>query len=97
MSSKESPRWAARSVDLCWSSWDADEHVLYDVASGDTHLLNGIAAAAVRHLGQEPLSGEELVERLCCTHGVEPTLEFTREIERLLDRLDQLGLVERVP
>ncbi len=97
MSCEARHKWASRATDFCWRSWDADEHVVYHTVSGDTHLLNGVAAAVLRCLQKESVSTEELVGRVSHTLSIEPTLEFKREIERLLDRFDQLGLIELVP
>ncbi len=80
-----SARWRLIDPDhILWERWP-DECIVYNDLSGQTHLLNLSAAAALELLGDGPESAETLAE----------TLKVERaEIERLLQEFDQLGLIE---
>ncbi|SRR5258706_8699387 len=87
------PRWTApRSYELLWEYWDG-EHILYTPLSGETHLLNDMAARAVGLLGEQPLAARELAEQLGNAFDVVVDSEFMEIVESTLAQLDQLGLI----
>ncbi len=80
-----SVKW--RAIDpgrILWERWP-EECVVYNDLSGQTHLLNASAAAALELLGAGSESAETLAEKLNVDSA---------EIERLLLEFDQLGLIE---
>ncbi len=80
-----SARWRLIDRDrILWERWPG-ECIIYNDLSGQTHLLNLSAAAALELLGAEPESAETLAEKLKVERA---------EIERLLQEFDQLGLIE---
>jgi PqqD family protein of HPr-rel-A system len=96
MTSTTSPRWKVNSeFPLHWRSWD-DEFVVYNSGSGDTHLLDPVAAEALQSLEQESADLSELVDRVSGSMEIEPDTEFSAYLEQLLSDLYKLGLIERV-
>jgi len=80
-----SARWRLIDPDrILWERWP-DECIVYNDLSGQTHLLNVSAAAALELLGAGGESAETLAEKLNVDSA---------EIERLLQEFDQLGLIE---
>lgn len=75
--------------------WD-DEWVVFDTASGDTHLLNLIAGESLGLLEQEALSAHGLAERLFVLLEIPVDQEFTATAAKLLSDFHELGLIEPV-
>lgn len=89
-------RWSAESSRLLWRSWDDDEFVVYHVASSNTHVLNAVAAEALRVLKQGPLSCLDLARQVSLSIGGVLDDAFVQRIEQLIAEFDQLGLIEPV-
>ncbi|MBF0132888.1 MAG: HPr-rel-A system PqqD family peptide chaperone [Magnetococcales bacterium] len=68
-------------------------HVLFNPASGSTHLVNDLILDILDALAHEPAGGLELAQRLQLEAGEDGTL---LELERILQNLDQLGLITPV-
>lgn len=81
---------------LEWRQWGG-LHVVYNPASGDTHLLNAIPACVLRSLETKAASIEELkalVKALASNlHGQPPDEALSSDIEALVTELDELGLI----
>ncbi len=82
---------------LVWRSWDDDEHVVYHTGTGDTHLLNDVAAEILVCLEVEALTCEELARRCGAAFGVEPDEGLRGHVAATLDEFDDLGLIEAAP
>ena len=96
MTSTETARWKAiSSFPLHWRSW-GDEFVVYNSGSGDTHLLDPVAAEALQNLEQESADLSELVARVAASLEIEPDTDFAAYLEQLLSDLYKLGLIERI-
>ena len=94
MSAEQSRIWFIRAPEQHhWRRWD-DEFVLYDELSGQTHLLNFIAADAMRLLQETPRSDADLATALAELYRTELTSEFCSRIRTLLSHFQQLGLTE---
>jgi PqqD family protein of HPr-rel-A system len=78
---------------LHWRVWDG-EYVVFDSLSGDTHLLNQVAATALQLLGDTPASADELAHHVARRLGRELEPESVGQFHELLRQLDDLGLVE---
>jgi PqqD family protein of HPr-rel-A system len=89
-------RWAAYSSQLLWRTWEDDEAVVYHIPSGDTHLLNLVAAEALRALEQGPLDCPELAERIAPSLACVPDDDFLHHLEKLMAEFGELGLIEPV-
>ena len=89
------PKWRLISSDpLVWKSWDDDEHVVYHPGTGDTHILNDVAAELLFSLDEVSLSCEELAVRCADAFGITSDEAFQRQIQTTLDQFDDLGLIE---
>ena len=96
MTSNKAARWKVNSgFPLHWQSWD-DEFVVYNSGSGDTHLLDPVAAEALQNLEQESADLSELVDRVAASLEIEPDSEFSAYLEQLLSDLHKLELIQRV-
>lgn len=87
---RTNPEW-----ELVWHSWDDDETVVFHSGSGDTHILNPIAAAALHALAANALSVEELAETIASHEGMLADGELVQNMQWLLHEFDELGLIER--
>lgn len=79
-----------REIQLEWRTWN-DESVVFNRASGDTHLLDSVAAQVLRRLESRPTSIEELCEHVESSSDVDHDLSL--HIETLVHKLDELGLI----
>ena len=88
-------RWIAQRSHLQWRQWDQGEHVVYHADSGETHFLNESAAEVLRFLERQPAGIPEVMLHL--RERGKLAGDQTREtIEALVDRFEDLGLVELV-
>ena len=86
--------WKVRDGDqLRWRCWD-DEHVVFDPLSGDTHVLNEIAALALKRLDAGALDCSDLSERIAAELDLQADEAMFRHMERLLLKFEDLGLIE---
>lgn len=87
-------RWATQS--LIWQEWNS-EPVIYNVASGNTHLITLAAAKVLRQLEREPSTTSQIAERIALESDIDTgDPELREHVERLINDLDELGLVQRV-
>ena len=93
---KSVARYRARTgPTLVWRSWGEDT-VLFDVASGDTHQLDAITRAGFRCLERADLTAVDLAFALAQALDLPNDATLSLYAERLLARLDELGLVDEV-
>lgn len=83
--------WVAQA--LLWNQWD-DEPVVYNIISGNTHLITPAAAKVLRRLEQQPSTASQLAESIASEFNVDSDQEVVEYIERLISDLDELGLVK---
>ena len=87
--------WTLRpGARLLWRSWDDDEYLVFDDASGDTHLVNGVTACILELLEQANLEPADAAGRVAGSLGVDPDA-LAPHLGPLLDHLERIGLVER--
>ena len=81
------PRWhVADPSALLFKHWPGeDEHVVFNVLSGDLHLLNPAATAVLERLAEAPASVDDLLASL-------DTVDRSA-LEAVLESLDRLGLI----
>ena len=84
-----------RTANLHWQTW-AGEHVVYNVSSGNTHLLNATAVQTLKLLGRRPASVADISNQLTSSAGLSADEEVLQQVESLIANLDELGLVEPV-
>ena len=91
-------KWRQVAPDLLvWRSWDDDEFVVYHKGTGDTHVLNDVAAQLLSCLEESSLSPEELAAGCARVYDVDVDESLLREIETTLTQFDELGLIEAAP
>lgn len=91
MSPGEEKVW--RAADLRWRCWD-QQWVVYNIASGNTHLLTVIAAEILRVLEQKPATALYLSRKLAAAVSLKPDEAIIEHVRNLLANLDDMGLVE---
>jgi len=67
--------------------------VVYDERSGDTHLLEPVAAAAIRTLEAAPATADEWIACVTARLGIAPDDELRGRFAELIARFDELGLI----
>ena len=82
-------------TELQWVQW-GDEWVLYHGATGDTHLLEPVAAEALQALRDAPATTEGLVAALAGDADEEVRRRLSTYIGSLFATLAKLGVIERV-
>jgi PqqD family protein of HPr-rel-A system len=81
---------------LHWRAWE-DDVVLFDARSGETHLLNAVAAEVLKSLAESPADLGTLARRVAIHFDVAPDSGWLSRLKALLARFDEAGLVEPVP
>ncbi len=76
---------------FAWHSWE-DDFLVYDRLSGQTHLLNLLAAAILRRLEEAPATAQEIGDELRQELAAEGA-DALGEIPTLLSTFDELGLI----
>lgn len=88
-------RWQSGSCYQYWRLWDAENFILFDARSAQTHQLNPLAADILSLLKDQPLDFVELRERLIALYeNLEFDAEVSAYLQETLDLLDELGLIE---
>jgi PqqD family protein of HPr-rel-A system len=80
-------------VSLLWQSWEEDEIIVFNRASGQTHLLDAFSAAVLRRIEAAPTTLPELRRSLAADLGFDETALSDR-MREVCRRFDQLGLAE---
>ena len=83
----------AAENELLYHSWD-DEFVVYNGATGDTHMLGLVAAQVMLKLQQMPADAISLAAWIASLQQIEPDDEFVLFIEQILTDFDNLGIIE---
>lgn len=76
-----------------WRPWD-QEFVVFDTRSGDIHLLDPVAAEALRCLEGASATVDELRQKLGGSLGLGDEPELSQYVAKLVGELDELGLIE---
>ncbi len=87
-------RWrVACPGDLRGRSWDGVS-VVHHVPSGDTQLLNALAAATLQRIAAGAIGVEALVEAACKDQPAQPRADIDRQVRTLLAELADVGIIE---
>ena len=81
------------TVEFVRKSWP-DGEVVYNLSSGNTHLVSSLAAQILDQLSQRPTDSTEIAGNLAAENGVEVADDLITSVEDLLATLEVLGLVE---
>jgi PqqD family protein of HPr-rel-A system len=85
----------ASRAPLRWRGFDS-EWVVFHPDSGDTHLLDPLAAATLRVLEAAPSSAALLVERLPRVADLPVPDDLAGTVAEILRVFDEVGLIEPV-
>ena len=80
---------------LLYKFWDY-ECAIFDVASGDTHLLDQLSAEALRCLEASPSSPMEIVRQVSHVFELEVDQKLIDHINSLIAKLHNLNLIEPI-
>jgi PqqD family protein of HPr-rel-A system len=77
--------------------YDAHENtvVYFDASSGDTHLLSDFAGFVMQQLTTQPLSTEELVNRIAPSIDPEEVPDLEEMVSGVLEELVTLDILKR--
>ena len=84
---------AWRAAELLCGEWEG-ESVVFNVNSGNTHLVSPTAFQLLRIIERDALTPREISQRLIATVCESCDDEIISNVESLLANLDRLGLVE---
>lgn len=87
--------WSVPRGALHWRTW-GDDIIVYNEASGDTHLLRPVDAAVLERLQQGPARIPQLVAHVVEALRIEESDELYFYVDDLLTKLENLALVEKV-
>jgi len=79
--------------ELRWASWDPEE-VVFDAASGDTHVLDPITALLLKRLQSTSARTSELADLVAVELKVDSGDELLTRVYRSLVGLRSLSLVD---
>lgn len=96
MTRAKTERWrAVRGFPLYWHHWD-NEFVVYNSGSGDTHLLDVLAAEVLKILDRGPANLLELVQKVAASLEIEVDRDLSAYLETRLADFHKLGLIELI-
>jgi len=84
-----------RTAPLEWKVWD-DGKLAFNIGSGTTHLLNPTAASVLEVLERRACDRAEIASWLSSGKTDEADSELLDQVDELLTKLDELGLIELV-
>ena len=90
-------RWQVNDPgSLMWEQWDG-EYVVYHVPSGTTHFLNATGGLILHRLVEGDADARGLAEVISQETGVVVDGQLTAQVESILIRFSQLGLINQSP
>jgi PqqD family protein of HPr-rel-A system len=84
-----------RVAKLLTKSW-RDGVVVYNLDSGNTHLLNPIAGQVLKLLADTPADAPTIARQLAGQIDLDSDPDLDYNVSSLLNHLDSLGLIEPV-
>jgi PqqD family protein of HPr-rel-A system len=92
----DNSKWRSRSPDeIVWAQFD-DEFVAYHRSSGQTHFLNKASHLLICDILHEARDFKEIADEFAEDDIDGHPKGYYEEMKAMLDRLEMLGLVERV-
>jgi PqqD family protein of HPr-rel-A system len=82
-----------KGVSLLWQSWDEDEVIVFNRASGQTHLLDAFSGAVLRRIEASPSTILELRRYFALGFALDEHV-LSERLDVVCRRFDQLGLAE---
>ncbi|MBK8537662.1 MAG: HPr-rel-A system PqqD family peptide chaperone [Candidatus Competibacteraceae bacterium] len=81
---------------LLWRQFDEGRFIVFNKASGETHIVNELCVDALELLQQLPLDSQMLAESLARRNEFSLDEDWLIYINEMLADMDRLGLVEPV-
>jgi PqqD family protein of HPr-rel-A system len=75
--------------------WDGD-YIVYNPLSGNTHVLDIVSGKTLTLIAERPRAAADVCTALASYLDVSNDTAFATDIARVLDVLDELGLIEPV-
>ena len=90
------PKWRRTSTDeVLWAEWDGN-FIAYHRRSGKTHFLNAASELLITEILVNPKDAESVADEFAAEDADDVPDRYLQQITSMLERLEQLGLVERV-
>ncbi|MDC8784908.1 HPr-rel-A system PqqD family peptide chaperone [Paucibacter sp. hw1] len=90
------PCWRAAFADALTLRWLDEDLLVFNALSGDTHLLTASGSALLQGLLESPARAWKTPELARHLLSEEPSDTLLDQMQRSLNYLWQLGLIERV-
>jgi len=87
------PHIVWKTFPLVWVTW-GEESIVFNKSSGNTHLVNSMAARILLLLQVQPRSAEEICQNIATDMRLDPDNEILLRVKVVLETLDHLGLIE---
>ena len=88
-------RWTAPgNAVLYWESWE-EQHAVFDLRSGETHLLSDPTARVLQQLANRPATVTEVAEYVSVASDKVCDEQFLEQVARLFLQLQNVGLIEK--
>lgn len=78
---------------LLWRTW-GQETLVYHPPSGDTHLLNPLAAAALARIERSSISTEQIITQVLAELDLPASDELAAELREFLMNFHEFGVIE---
>jgi PqqD family protein of HPr-rel-A system len=88
--------WETIDRRFLWQEW-SHNYCVFNLETGETHVVNELPAAVLRRLNEEALSLRRLAADLAETCNVEMTTAWEQKLVGVLADLEHIELIERVP
>jgi PqqD family protein of HPr-rel-A system len=79
---------------ILWTQW-GDDYIIYHRPSGKTHFINAATAQLLKNILLEPKTALSAALELAVAQQASCNEEFLVAVGRSLQRLEDVGLVER--
>jgi PqqD family protein of HPr-rel-A system len=83
-------------VSLLWQCWDEEEVIVFNRASGQTHLLDAFSAAVLRRIEASPATTSDLARFFATRFELDERM-LSERVAGVCARFDELGLAEPAP
>lgn len=85
--------WRLTAETLVYSPASEEVAVIYNTASGDTHLVSALAAQVISHLATAPKDGSRLLSQIADRYASPLDVAFPQALESTLADLHRLDLI----
>jgi len=90
------PHIVWKTFPLVWVTW-GEESIVFNKSSGNTHLVNSMAAKILSLLQVQARSAEEICQSIATEMQLDADDEILHRVKVVFETLDHLGLIESLP